>query len=239
MTQEKLNTDFLQAARGGNLAVLKDLWLNGAEVNTVEKAGDLPLATAAYNGHTDCVRFLLEMGARVDLRNSVSCTPLMCAASQGHLEAVRLLLEAGADPALEAPERDNKTALSWAVEGKHGAVTNLLKDAIRRDVPLRQAPPRIFPPRLDGDDVIFSRGMTNRTLQHVFNFRAQEKITLIRNGMTGPVEAMVREDFARVDPFEVEEAFRAYQELGGKIPATSALPDRLDKARVLPKRAAP
>ena len=50
---------------------------------------------AAFNGHTEFVRLLLEYGFNVDSRHWYGFTPLMLAASRGHLEIVRLLLQAG------------------------------------------------------------------------------------------------------------------------------------------------
>jgi ankyrin repeat protein len=50
-----------------------------------------PLFIAAYNGHLEMARALLEAGADVNKANSNDCTPLYAAAKEGHLEMVRLL----------------------------------------------------------------------------------------------------------------------------------------------------
>ena len=54
---------------------------------------------AAQNGHTDCVRLLLENGATPDQTHEpTGAFPLVLAAEQGLTECVRLLLEKGATP---------------------------------------------------------------------------------------------------------------------------------------------
>ena len=55
------------------------------------------LMTAAYNGHFDICRLLLDKGAQLDAKDSIDWTPLLFAASQGRIEIVRLLCDRGAD----------------------------------------------------------------------------------------------------------------------------------------------
>ncbi len=57
-----------------------------------------PLGLAAYNGHPDTVRALLQRGAEVDRANDRGQTPLAGAVFKGYGEVVRALFEAGADP---------------------------------------------------------------------------------------------------------------------------------------------
>lgn len=58
-----------------------------------------PLHLAAFFGHPDAVRFLLERGAPVKsvARNPMRVQPLHSAAAGGDAECVRLLVDAGAD----------------------------------------------------------------------------------------------------------------------------------------------
>ena len=52
---------------------------------------------AAFKGHLEVLRLLLEAGADKNAANANGATALMAAALKGHLEVVRLLLEAEAD----------------------------------------------------------------------------------------------------------------------------------------------
>ncbi|CAO2602722.1 Cortactin-binding protein 2 [Lemmus lemmus] len=81
-----------QAAAQGNVTLLSTL-LNeeGLDINYSCEDGHSALYSAAKNGHTDCVRLLLNAEARVDAADKNGFTPLCAAAAQGHLECVELL----------------------------------------------------------------------------------------------------------------------------------------------------
>lgn len=69
---------------------------------------------AAAKGHLNIVKFLVENGADVNLMEKIhNLRPLHFASRYGHLKVVMFLLEKGAD--LHAREKDNETALSYAV----------------------------------------------------------------------------------------------------------------------------
>ncbi|RPB21249.1 ankyrin, partial [Terfezia boudieri ATCC MYA-4762] len=56
------------------------------------------LYSAAYSGHADVVRLLLEKGANIEAtRSDDGATALDSAAYSGHADVVRLLLEKGAN----------------------------------------------------------------------------------------------------------------------------------------------
>lgn len=69
-------------------------------LNEFAPDGFQPLGLAAFFGHTEVVRFLLESGADVDTpsRNGLKVTPLNSAAAGRHYEIAMLLLERGANP---------------------------------------------------------------------------------------------------------------------------------------------
>ena len=86
--------------------------------------GGTPLHFAAYNGHMDMVRLLLENGANTEaMRRDDGGTPLDSAAYNGQTDIVRLLLEEGAN--IEATRSDDgSTPLdSAAYNGHLDAVT--------------------------------------------------------------------------------------------------------------------
>jgi ankyrin repeat protein len=62
------------------------------------KGRDTPLNLAAYKGHAEVARLLLDSGADATLANDNMSTPLHSAAQSGHLDLVKLLLERRADP---------------------------------------------------------------------------------------------------------------------------------------------
>lgn len=67
-----------------------------------------PLTNAAYEGHVEIARLLIEAGAELDprCRPNVICKALHHAAERGHAELTRMLLEAGADPDSRGPYGD-------------------------------------------------------------------------------------------------------------------------------------
>lgn len=56
--------------------------------------GYRPVHYAAYNGHLDVLKYLIEV-QRVDVnaRTAAGCTPLFLAAQQGHTRAVKYLIQ--------------------------------------------------------------------------------------------------------------------------------------------------
>jgi ankyrin repeat protein len=58
---------------------------------------------AAYHGHAELVRALLERGADANQANDRGQTPLAGAVFKGADEVVRALVAAGADPAAGSP----------------------------------------------------------------------------------------------------------------------------------------
>lgn len=69
---------------------------------------------AAYSGHLDCLRLLIERGGKVTVwDNKHMVTPLHCAANLGHLGCVRLLIRHGADTNAGI---DKKSPLYYAVQ---------------------------------------------------------------------------------------------------------------------------
>ncbi|KAM5303756.1 cortactin-binding protein 2 [Glossophaga mutica] len=87
-----------QAAAQGNVTLLSML-LNeeGLDINYSCEDGHSALYSAAKNGHTDCVRLLLNAEAQVNAVDKNGFTPLCAAASQGHFKCIELLIAYDAD----------------------------------------------------------------------------------------------------------------------------------------------
>jgi hypothetical protein len=148
------NDLLVDAAFRGNLAVMRHLLQQGADIEARDAAGDSPLVGAAWGGRDDVLHELLERGASlaksggealsraansgnasivqllagrgvpIDVRDGNGWTPLMSAAWQGHTATVAYLLELGADRHLA--DDTGKRALDWARAGGHQAVIALL-----------------------------------------------------------------------------------------------------------------
>lgn len=103
-------------AQIGNVEKLKQLLENDFErwTNSIDTqlSGLTPLHYASRNGHSECVKLLLEKkyACKVNARTtSGNSTALMRASATGEAEIVEMLLKAGADASLR--DDDGETAL--------------------------------------------------------------------------------------------------------------------------------
>ncbi len=217
-SRKSINAKLVKAAGKGDVAQVKKLAEAGADIN--QPGADGPLFAAAYMGDSDAhhqvIEYLLAHGAEVDIRNTVNCTPLMGAANQGNSGAVRTLLAAGADPTLTG--RD-KTAFQWALTSGNEETMYLL-----------QPRPERRPDNADEVTVLHTVG--NRTIEEVFNFASKERITFVRAGIDGPVEAVTRQNFKEIgDRAALHAAFERYVAKGGKADESDIFPEVLVKIR--------
>jgi ankyrin repeat protein len=72
---------------------VKELIINGADVNVRNNRGNTPLHDAVYNEHIDVVRELLNNDAYIDDENDKGQTPLDIALKKDYTEIVKLLEE--------------------------------------------------------------------------------------------------------------------------------------------------
>ena len=91
------------AARQGDSALLSGYLAAGAPATLTNAAGDTLLMLAAYHGHTDTVRLILQHGGDANGANDRGQTPLAGAVFKGYTEVAQALLEAGADPDAGTP----------------------------------------------------------------------------------------------------------------------------------------
>lgn len=92
------------------------------------------LQSAAWQGHMEIVRMLLEQGAIVDHTCNQGATALCIAAQEGHEQVVRVLLEFGANS--DHADQFNRTAMRVALKNGHADVVKLLENfnAIQNNV---------------------------------------------------------------------------------------------------------
>ena len=91
-------TAVVDAAKADNLAAVKRLIADHAEVNVAGADGSSALLWAAYHSDVDMVKALLAAGALVDVENHYGVTPLLQASRNGDVDTIRTLIEAGAQP---------------------------------------------------------------------------------------------------------------------------------------------
>jgi ankyrin repeat protein len=91
------------AARQGDIEVLRSYLNAGAPAVLTNAAGDSLLMLAAYHGHAETVQLLLHHGADANAANDRGQTPLAGAAFKGYTDVARVLIDAGADPDAGTP----------------------------------------------------------------------------------------------------------------------------------------
>jgi len=125
VSKAEMNAALLKAAEAGNLEIVNDCLVAGADVNVKLSTGATPLMLATFDGHTDIVRLLLENGANPNCKfPGKNVTPLMIAAQNNHIEIIRLLLGKGADP--KATTNEGVTAMYIAEQNCHIEIIELL-----------------------------------------------------------------------------------------------------------------
>ncbi|XP_014640891.1 PREDICTED: cortactin-binding protein 2 isoform X2 [Ceratotherium simum simum] len=116
-----------QAAAQGNVTLLSMLLSEeGLDINYSCEDGHSALYSAAKNGHTDCVRLLLNAEAQVNAADKNGFTPLCAAVAQGHFKCVQLLIaydaninhaaDGGQTPLYLACKNGNKECIKLLLE---------------------------------------------------------------------------------------------------------------------------
>jgi ankyrin repeat protein len=119
-----------EAAAIGNARRLKTiLGQSRARVNAANPEGFTPLGLAAFFGHLDAAKVLLEQGADVNLRESsrFANTALDAAVAGDHPDLVKALLAARGDPNVRSEA--NYTSLHKAAAHGNLAIVQMLLDA--------------------------------------------------------------------------------------------------------------
>ena len=105
-----------QAIRlGEDIAVIKFLVSEGADIQAKTKDGFTPLHIAANTKDIALVQFLVSQGADVNAKDDHGKTPLFWAAVLGNWETAQFLISEGAD--INTKTEDGYTLLHWMVSG--------------------------------------------------------------------------------------------------------------------------
>lgn len=96
------------AALNGDLRGLRIAHTLGARLDREGTEGtSSPLLGAAWNGHTDIIRYVLGQGISLETKDNLNGTALARAASMGHVRTVEYLLKMGADVNVQDAEGGN------------------------------------------------------------------------------------------------------------------------------------
>ncbi|XP_078261911.1 ankyrin repeat and SOCS box protein 3 [Rhinoraja longicauda] len=117
VTNENVTPLFL-AAEKGHIAIIRTLLKNEARINGAHSACLWSVVhQAAYQGHLDVLKFLLEKGADKESKDDYGITPLFLAAQYGKLESLRTLIQYGSNVNCQA--YDKATPLFIAAQEGH------------------------------------------------------------------------------------------------------------------------
>lgn len=135
--QDQLVPLMSEAAFKGDIAMMERLLSKGASVNQHDQYDRTPLHFAAFNGHLEAVRWLIDQKADVNVSGVVNgFTPLFAACENNDLEVAKLLVEAGADTSTKS--RDGRTPIQHALHHNRTYVADYLHQVITGNAPSRK-----------------------------------------------------------------------------------------------------
>ena len=114
----------IQAARDGDIEVVKQHLAAGTDVNTKDDHEYTPLHWAAMEGRREVAELLISQGANVNAKNKVGSTPLHIAAYM-KFDLAELLIAKGAT--INVTDDVSRTPLDDAIEGDKKETVDLLR----------------------------------------------------------------------------------------------------------------
>lgn len=151
--KEMETSELISAARNGDYESVKNLHIEGADINQVNSSGASAVIVAAEKNHFNIVKYLGDHGANLNIETEMGGTALqrsvevgnmemmhylidngvkvrslalIVAARSGNLEATRLLVEKGAD--VDFQQRWGHTAMMIAAKNGHIEVVKYLME---------------------------------------------------------------------------------------------------------------
>ncbi|XP_062836510.1 ankyrin repeat domain-containing protein 29 isoform X1 [Anolis carolinensis] len=118
------STALMVASYYGHKECVRELVLQGADINLQRETGATALFFAAQQGHNDIVKLLFEYGASTEFKTKDGGTALLAACQYGHMRVVETLLKHGAN--IHDQLYDGATALFLAAQGGYLDLIRLL-----------------------------------------------------------------------------------------------------------------
>ena len=123
----------VQAAKSGNVAVLRGLLAHGGKADSYDGEKWYALHHAVLGNHIEVVNLLIANGANVNCRTNQQLTPLHIAAQNDQDILLTALIEAGAD--IQAQDSKGETPLHYAIASEARTCAGfLLEFGARTDV---------------------------------------------------------------------------------------------------------
>ena len=127
---DQAQKDLFQAVQKGDVAGVEKALVSGADINEKNERAETALTShtalmsAAWKGHLEVVKLLLERNADVNIQDKLGRTALISAAWKNYLEVVELLLERNSDVNIQTVS--GQTALIIAAWRNYLEVAKLL-----------------------------------------------------------------------------------------------------------------
>jgi hypothetical protein len=115
------------AAENNDVAAIKKLLAEGAEIDARDGSGVTALLVATHGNRVEAAKALIEAGADVNAKDKIDDSPYLYAGARGHLEILKMTLRHGAD--LKSTNRYGGTALIPASERGHVETVRTLIEA--------------------------------------------------------------------------------------------------------------
>ncbi|MFV1956867.1 MAG: WG repeat-containing protein [bacterium] len=130
--QQELGIELSAGAILGDLEMVKSAVGSGADVSVSDMYGLYPLSRAAFNGHEEIVRYLIEKGSNVNGRG-LDTPPIFQAAEGGNTSIFRLLLENRAKVKFKDPYSKRTILHAAAKGGQADIVRELIAKKLKVD----------------------------------------------------------------------------------------------------------
>ena len=105
------------------------LMVLGVDKEAKAVSGETPLHLAAFSGHVEAIKALVQLGANKEAKNVNGRTPLHAAAFNGHVEAIKALEQLGAQ--IDAQAANGETPLKLSIRMGHHQAAQVLRQLER------------------------------------------------------------------------------------------------------------